>query len=79
MRKSTLAKQLRKRQYQCDELPKHVVDSLSNEEIIDCYITCSCCGKKLVTELELAYTIDIAENSEDFLDICEEMDNVKRN
>jgi hypothetical protein len=48
MLKSSLAKELKRRQYNLGKAPSHIIRALSDDQIIDCYITCSCCGEKWV-------------------------------
>jgi hypothetical protein len=44
---------------------------LSDSEMIDCYITCSCCGEKQVNEQQSRIAIERANNAEEFFEICD--------
>lgn len=69
MNYSTLAKELRKRQLERGFVKKELINNISDEKIIDCYITCSCCGLKAVqSKAELNKIILESKNVEDFLD-----------
>lgn len=71
MKKHQLAQALRQRQHQLGLLETHVIDMITDDQLIDCYITCSDCGEKQVTPSELATAIDFASTVEQFLDLCE--------
>jgi hypothetical protein len=72
MDKQVLAQQLRQRQYTQGHLPRHLIDAVSDEDIIDSYITCSCCGEKQVTPQQLEVAIAQARDASHFLMICDE-------
>ena len=61
MDKHMLAQQLR-----------HLIDAVSNEDMIDCYINCSCCREKQVTPQQLEAAIAEARDAYHFLMICDE-------
>lgn len=71
MEKHQLAQELRQRQYRLDLVEKHLIDGLSDDEIIDSYITCSDCGEKQVTRQELKIIIRLATSTRQFFDFCE--------
>lgn len=71
MEKHQLAHELRQRQYDNGILDRSVIAALSDDEIIDCYITCSDCGEKQVPSSALGYVIELALNVNHFLDICD--------
>jgi hypothetical protein len=48
MNKHRLARWLRERQYTHGEISRSLIDAPSDDEIIDSYVTCSCCGEKQV-------------------------------
>lgn len=73
MLKINLADDLRQRQYKRGLVSKELVDSLTNDQIIDSYITCSCCGEKQVGINQLPQIIGIAKNAEQFFAICDAM------
>lgn len=72
MDKRLLAQQLRQRQYAHGHLPRYLIDGVSDEEMIDCYITCSCCGEKQVTPQQLEVAIAQARDAYHFLMLCDE-------
>ena len=57
MDKHLLAQQLRQRQYAHGYLPRHLIVAVSDEDMIDSYITCSCCGEKQVTPRQLEVAV----------------------
>src|SRR5260370_7111890 len=72
MDRHLLAQQLRQRQYAHGHLPRHLIDTVSDEDMIDSYITCSCCGEKQVTPQQLEVAIAQARDAYHFLMICDE-------
>ena len=70
MQKHELANQLRQRQYAYGMVERRIVDSLSDDDIIDSYVTCSCCGEKQVEGARLQSVIMAAKDSDSFLDLC---------
>jgi len=70
MQKRELANQLRQRQYEHGEVERYIIDALSDDEIIDCYITCSCCGEKQVDAAHLPSVIMAAHDADCFLELC---------
>lgn len=77
MTKEKLAYELKKRQYKLGNVPKKVIDGLSNDSIIDSYIKCSCCEERLVNEIELIQAINMANDVEHFFNICDEFNSKK--
>lgn len=73
MLKSDLAEELRERQRLSGYISLVKINSLSDDEIIDSYITCSCCGEKQVDGSGLQTAIFMAKNSESFFNICDQM------
>ncbi len=73
MNKTQLALELKRRQYDLDEVEREMIDALADDEIIDCYITCSCCGERQVDERNLEKAIARARNADDFLRICNDL------
>jgi hypothetical protein len=65
MTKKRLVSDLRRRQYVAGAVPRYVVDALSDDEIVDSYITCSYCSAKLIGDVAL--TIRASDSTEDFL------------
>ena len=85
MEKSHLASQLRERQKAMtnDKLGqlhlsnkgmqhyRQMLQVISDDEIIDAYITCSCCGEKQVEDRRQLELIIAASNSaDDFFELC---------
>ena len=77
MLKTDLANGLRQRQYRAGYVNKELVDSLTDDQIIDSYITCSCCGEKQVELDQLPRIILDAQNVEQFFKICDTMSRIK--
>lgn len=71
MNKRVLAQQFRERQYAHGEVSREVIDSVSDDSIIEAYITCSCCGEKLVSPEELTTAIAQATDCIHFFEICD--------
>lgn len=72
MRKTKLGSDLRQRQIRLGEVDPVIIRTLSDDDIIDAYITCSCCGEKQVTGKALLRAIEQAVSTDDFLTICAE-------
>lgn len=71
MTTSELAAQLRKRLIDKNLVDPSLLHSISDDEVIDSYITCSCCGEKQVNDCaELAWLIDRSNSAETFLELC---------
>ena len=71
MHKLDLAKQLRHRQLKLGTVPPALIHSLTDEAVIDSYITCSCCQKREVTAEELAPIIAKAANAGNFFELLD--------
>ena len=69
MNKSTLALKLKERQLEKNLVPRELILNISDRDIIDCYITCSCCGEKSIEDDNLNKIILASKNVEDFLSI----------
>jgi hypothetical protein len=72
MQKHQLAQELRERQYAAGLVDRRMVDALSDDEIIDCYITCSECGQRQVTAKEQEAAIRFASDANEFFDLCDQ-------
>jgi hypothetical protein len=72
MDKHQLADELRQRQYATGMVERRLIDALTDEEMIDCYVTCSGCGEKQVEGMALERTIAEARDAEHFLQLCDE-------
>ncbi|RYY18433.1 MAG: hypothetical protein EOO04_24010 [Chitinophagaceae bacterium] len=70
MLKNELVQQLRERQYKLKFNPKSAIDALNDDQIINAYVTCSCCGKS-ISEEQLAKAIHKAYNIDDFFDLSQ--------
>ena len=71
MKKITLAQELRQRQLAQGIVPASAINALSDDEIIDAYITCSGCGEKLVPARELGTVIGLATDANHFFELCD--------
>lgn len=77
MDKQQLAQALRQRQYSSGLVPRHLIDALPDDEIIDSYNTCSHCGKKQVNAQNLESAIQQAQNALHFLELCDQLADVQ--
>lgn len=71
MLKSELAQDLRKRQIAYGMVEKKLIERISDDDIIDCYITCSCCKEKQVEGIKLDELIFKARDTEHFFSLCD--------
>lgn len=71
MKKEDLADMLRQKQLKLGIAPKDLINALSDDQIILCYITCSCCNERLVTDEKLPRIINKAKDVEDFFRLCD--------
>ena len=76
MEKNQLAQELRQRQYGAGLVERRLIDELSDDDIIDSYITCSQCGAKQVTERNLEIAIARAKSASHFLELCDQLADV---
>lgn len=72
MTEHELARQLRRRQYNLGGVDRELIDALSDDAIIDCYITCNHCSKKQVEGRRLKATVARATSADHFLRLCNE-------
>jgi hypothetical protein len=70
MTAAELASELRQRQYALARVEPYLIERLSDEEIIECYVTCSHCGARWVTSELLPRAIAQADDADDFLVYC---------
>jgi Cys-tRNA synthase (O-phospho-L-seryl-tRNA:Cys-tRNA synthase) len=77
MLKSQLATKLRQRQYNFGMVDKQTIDLLTDDQIIDSYITCSCCGDKQVDEIQLPRIIEQSHDVDDFFEFCDSVARAK--
>ena len=70
MIKHELARQLRGRQHAYGLVEPATIDALSDDEIVDSYVTCSDCGAKQVEGRRLDAAIAGATDADDFFRIC---------
>ncbi len=73
MHKTELAEELRQCQRELAHVDLNIIDSLGDDEIIDSYITCSCCGEKQVTSDELGDAITEASNVASFFRVVDRL------
>jgi hypothetical protein len=71
MEKHQLANELRQRQYTLGRVERRLIDALTDDEMIDNYITCSGCGEKQVEGEGLEQAIAAATNAEHFFALCD--------
>src|SRR6185437_7451968 len=70
MNKHILAQQLRQRQVRLGYFSREFAAKIPDDVMIDCYITCHCCGQKQVEGADLNRIILEATTSDEFLDLC---------
>jgi hypothetical protein len=68
-----LARQLRKRQMRLGKVPRATLDALSDDEIVDFYNTCSCCGEAILPGQLLQAAIRSALDAKDFFRISKQL------
>lgn len=68
MTRQQLAKQLRKRAVATGLVTKYTTELLSDDEIINCYNTCNCCGEKFLSSIDLETAIQMSSNAQEFID-----------
>ena len=73
MLKVNLADELRQRQYKLGQVSRELVNLLTDDQIIDSYITCSCCGEKQVDVNQLPQVIAVVKNAYQFIEVCNAM------
>jgi len=73
MNKKDLAQELRERQIRAGYIPENIINLLSDDKIIDSYITCSQCGEKDITDDMLDLSIKRAKNTDNFFDIIDKI------
>jgi hypothetical protein len=71
MEKHQLAEELRQRQYALGRVERRLIDALTDDEMIDCYVTCSGCGERQVEGEALDRTIAAASDAGHFLELCD--------
>ena len=71
MEKHRLALELRQRQSCSGILAQHIIDALSDDELIESYITCTDCGEKLVPLQVLESAIRLINSVDEFFEVCE--------
>src|SRR5579859_4042271 len=77
MKKAILAQELRARQLKHGQVPVEMIRRLTDDQIIDAYITCSCCGEKQVEGSDLEYAIATANNTDHFFEIAAKFGQIK--
>ena len=77
MKKGLLAQELRAKQLKLGAVPARIIKALSDDEIIDSYITCSCCGDKQLEGAELEYAISSASDTEHFFKLADKFGHAK--
>ena len=73
MNKEKLAEELRNKQIKLGLVPKFLIDKLSDDAIINSYITCSKCGVKEADGDILEQLINKAQDTEDFFQMIQEI------
>ncbi len=63
---AALAAEMRQRQIHLGQVPRWMVERLSDDEMIDCYVTCSGCGHR-PAQATIDAAILSARDADDFL------------
>lgn len=71
MDKHQLAEELRQRQYTYGVVERRLIDALSDDDMIDSYVTCAHCGEKQVEGAALEQAIAAASNADHFFQLCD--------
>ncbi len=67
MKKSQIAKDLRQFQYKLNVCTREQIDALDDDTIINGYVTCNCCGERMVSENEVIQAINESDTTDEFL------------
>ena len=70
MRKKTLARTLRKKQLRLGEAPRALIEALSDDDIIESYVTCSNCGAT-PTPTQIRVALSQATSADHFFELCD--------
>ena len=73
MKKEVLADELRKRQIELGLNPPELVNAISDDQIIDSYITCADCGQKEIPSSMVGWLIGKAENADQFFNLVDQI------
>ena len=71
MTRNQLAARLRRRQLALRHVPAAMVAALSDDEILDAYVTCSGCGERLLGGAALEAAIATSDDADQFFRACE--------
>ena len=74
-----LAAQLKDRLIETTDTTLDDLDGLTDGQIIDSYIKCSCCGEKSINSVQLIEVIEEANNDTEFLKIIILKSNLNKN
>jgi len=67
VKKKEFAAALRKRQLRLGRIPKCILDGTTDEEIIDAYMGCPCCGKPVIDSRTFGLLIEEAKTADEAL------------
>lgn len=71
MKKAVLADELRKLERNLGQEPEYIIESMSDDEIIDSYVSCADCGEKALSDQNLDDLISKCKDSDAFLTVLE--------
>lgn len=74
MTKQELAKQLRERIVNTGQVTKAEVNVLSDDQMIECFNTCGCCGEKYLSSIDLELAIRESSNANEFIEISKQLE-----
>jgi len=67
MDRGELAAQLRDRLLRRTDVSHQELSSFNDDDIIGAFITCKCCGEKMITSVQLNEVIEKSTNDEEFI------------
>jgi len=77
MYKNDLAQKLWNIQIELGHVEEYLINSLSDDNIIDCYTTCNKCKEKDLPKHLIEWVIEKAENVEHFFSIIDQIKQTK--
>lgn len=73
MKLKDLADELRERQYDLGHVPRFVIDTLSDEQLLGCYTRCADCGEPFASNRVISAFVREARNAAEFHAMLDEV------
>jgi len=70
--KAELATDLRNRQFRTGTTMRQVLDTLTDQRILDDFITCCLCGQKLIKPTTLRNHVQTSQTTREFVKYCKD-------